>query len=843
MHSATTRTHIPPAACARRFGFVLAVLAATSPAIAAPPTDADERKAVIAQPAGVEVLPANVTLTGVRDARQLVVSGRYTDGSARDLTGVVDAKVEPAGVVELQEGLYLRPKKNGTATVVITAGGKETRIPVTVAGMDAAAPVSFRRDVIAAMNVGGCNMGACHGTPSGKNGFKLSLRGFDPAADFLQLTRDQFGRRSGKHDPEQSLVLLKGVGAVPHEGGQRFGMTSVPGEMLRAWLAEGLKDDAPALPPVKKVEVTPASRVLKTPAKWQQLAVVVTFADGVTRDVTRLTNFSSSDPSIADVTPTGMVEFKRAGEIAVLARYLEELVSVRLTYLEPREGFTWTNPPEANFVDTHVFAKLKQMSITPSALSEDYEFVRRAYLDCVGRMPTADEAKAFLADKDQKKRDKLIDKLVDMPEFADFWALKWADVLRSSRKTIQVKGSYGMQAWLRGHFLKNTPMDKIVQEIITANGNTYNNPPANYYRIAKDPTGLAETTAQLFLGVRMQCAKCHNHPFERWSQDDYYGMAAWFARVKTKPEPVVGTKPAGNAPGAEVVFTLRDGEVNQPRTGKQMKPRYIGVGDADVKPGEDRRAVLATWLTSPGNPFFAKSVANRVWFHLMGKGIVDPVDDFRDSNPSCNDELLDALARDFAKNNFDLKVLVKTVMKSRTYQLSAQPNDFNKDDNKYFSHTVTKLLTAEQLLDAICDFTAMPEKFAGLPAGTRAIQLPDGEVNHPFLKAFGQPARELACECERESDGNLAQALQLINGPTVNEKVRNPNNRLGALLAAKKPDAEILSELYYAALGRAPFDDEKQIALDHVSKREDKRKAWEDVVWALINTREFLFRH
>jgi hypothetical protein len=862
MHAAVTGTCPRPPACARRRRFfaaaasielraqlaaavfVVAILAATcAPALAAPPLDPGERKAVVGTPASVEVSPATVTLSGVRDARQLVVSGKYADGGVRDLTGVVEAKVEPAGIVDLQEGLYLRPLKNGTATVVVTANGKPFSVPVTVSGMDAPSSVSFRRDVIAAMNVGGCNMGACHGTPSGKNGFKLSLRGFDPAADFLQLTRDQFGRRTGKHAPGQSLLLLKGVGAVPHEGGQRFGLTSVPGEMVSAWLSEGLKDDAPTLAPVKAMSVTPASRVLKTPAKWQQLAVSVTFGDGVTRDVTRLTNFSSSDPSIADVTPTGMVEFKRAGEIAVLARYLEELVSVRLTYLEPREGFSWPNPPEANFVDTHVFAKLKQMSITPSGLSEDYEFVRRAYLDCIGRMPTADEAKAFLNDKDAKKRDKLVDALVETPEFADFWALKWADVLRSSRKTIQVKGSYGMQAWLRGHFIRNTPFDRIVQEIITSNGDTFANPPANYYRIAKDPTGLAETTAQLFLGVRMQCAKCHNHPFERWSQDDYYGMAAWFARVKTKPAPVIGTKPATPTPGAEVVYTQRDGEVTQPRTGKVMKPRYIGTGDADVKPGEDRRAVLATWLTSGDNAFFSKSVVNRVWFHLMGKGIVDPVDDFRDSNPSCNDELLDALAKDFAKNKFDMKVLVKTIMKSRTYGLSAQPNDFNKDDSKYFSHAVTKLLTAEQLLDAICDFTAVPEKFAGLPAGTRATQLPDGEVNHPFLKAFGQPARELACECERESDGNLAQALQLINGPTVNEKVRNANNRLGKLLTAKKPDAEILTDLYYAALGRAPFDDEKGIALDHIAKREDKRKAWEDVVWALINTREFLFRH
>jgi hypothetical protein len=837
----TTRTvfAVSRALCA----VALATLAPNA-APASPPLDPAERAAVAGQPVAVECSPASVTLAGIRDARQLVVTGKYADGSVRDLTAVADARVEPADAVEIQEGLFLRPKKNGSGAVVIRVGGKEVRVPVLATGLDQPSPVSFRRDVVAVLNVGGCNMGACHGTPSGKNGFKLSLRGFDPAADYLQLTRDQFGRRTGKHDPEQSLTLLKGVGRVPHEGGQRFGGQSLPAEMLSAWLVEGLRDDSASLPGVAKVEVLPGSRILHSPGKWQQLSVVATFADGATRDVTRLSNFSSSDPSIADVTPTGLVEFKRSGEVAILSRYLQELVATRLTYLEPREGFVWSNPPEVNFVDKLTFAKLKQMTIAPSDLCTDSEFVRRAYLDCIGRMPTPAETKAFLADANAKKRDKLIEALVEMPEFADFWALKWADVLRSSRKTLQVKGSYGFQTWLRSHLMKDTPMDEIVRELITSTGNTYANPPANYYRIAKDPQSLAETTAQLFLGVRMQCAKCHNHPFERWSQDDYYGMAAWFARVKTKPEPVVGTKLAGNQPvNAEIVFQSRDGEVTQPRSGKTMKPRYIGVGDAEVKPGEDRRELLAKWLTSPGNPFFAKSVANRVWFHLMGKGIVDPVDDFRDSNPSCNDELLEALAKDFAANRFDLKHLVRTIMKSRTYQLSAQPNESNKDDAKYFSHAVTKLLTAEQLLDAICDFTSVPEKFAGLPRGTRAVQLPDGEVNHPFLKTFGQPARELACECERESDGNLAQALQLINGPTVNEKVRSADNRLGSLLAAKMNDEQVLTELYYAALARAPFDDEKAIALGHVSKGADKRKAWEDVLWAILNTREFLFRH
>lgn len=831
-----------PSVTSAIYAATLFVLTAGS-GLAAPPVDAEERATTAGRPAAVDVFPSAVTLTGLHDARQLVVSGRYADGSVRDLTAVAAARVEPADIVDLQEGLYLRPKKNGTATVVVSVGGKDIRVPVSVGGMDQSIPLSFRRDVIAALNVGGCNMGACHGTPSGKNGFKLSLRGFDPAADYLQLTRDQFGRRTDKHDPKSSLLLLKGVGGVPHEGGQRFGLSSVPSEMIIGWLAEGLADDAPTLPPVKSVQVAPGNRVLKAPAKWQQLAVNVTFADGKARDVTRLTNFSSSDPSIADVNPNGLIEFKRPGEVAILCRYLEEMVAVRVTYLEPREGFVWPNPPEGNYVDKHVFAKLKQMSIAPSDLCTDDEFVRRAFLDCVGRLPKTDEVKSFLADKDAKKRERLIDKLVDLPEFADFWALKWSDVLRSSRKSIQAKGSYGFQVWLRGHFQQNTPIDEIVRELITSSGNTFANPPANYYRIAKDPQSLAETTAQLFLGVRMQCAKCHNHPFERWTQDDYYGMAAWFARVKNKPEPVIGAKPAKATAGAEVIFTTRDGEVTQPRTGKTMKPRYPGIGDVDVKPNEDRREALAAWLTKPENPFFAKSVANRIWFHLMGKGIVDPVDDFRESNPSCNDELLDALAKDFAEHKFDTKYLVKTIMKSRTYQTSAQPNDTNRDDNKYFSHAVTKLLTAEQLLDALCDVTAVPEKFAGLPAGTRAIQLPDGEVNHPFLKTFGQPARELACECERESDGNLAQALQLINGPTVNEKIRNPGNRLGKLLGGKTADADVLTDLYYAALSRPPFEEEKKLALSHVAKAGDKRKAWEDVLWALINTREFLFRH
>ncbi len=818
------------------------ILLALAPAAgAAPPSEAAPRAAVVGSPTTLVVQPDKVTLVGPRAHQQVIVTGRYADGGQRDLTAFSTFACEPADLVAIEAG-YLTPVRNGTGSLVVQAGGASIRVPLTVQDLEKAQPVSFRRDVIAAMNVGGCNSGACHGTPSGKNGFKLSLRGFDPTADYLQLTRDVLGRRTDRLSPGESLFLQKGLGRVPHEGGQRFAASSVPANAIRAWLTEGLQDDPADLPPLQGIEVLPGSRVQKSPARWQQLAIQARFADGSVRDATRLTVFSSSDPAVAEVNANGLVEFRQSGEVAILCRYLMELQTIRLTYLEPRPGFAWQAPPENNYIDKHVFAKLKLLSISPSDLCSDDEFLRRAMLDLCGVLPSPEEARAFLADRNPNKRASLIDTLLDKPEYADFWTLKWSDVLRSNRKTIQVKGIHVFQHWLHGRIAENTPFNEVVKELLTANGNSEANPPANFYRIARDPQNLAETTAQLFFGIRMQCAKCHNHPFERWTQDDYYSMAAFFARVRQKKDPAqAGAKP--ETPGAEIIYSDRGGEVTQPRTGKVMAPKFMGGAVPTILPGQDRRRVLADWLASGDNPFFAKSVANRVWYHLVGKGIVDPVDDFRDSNPSANDELLEALARDFADHHFDVKQLIRTIMNSRTYQLSAQPNDFNKDDTRYFSHAVTRLLSAEQLLDAICTVTEVPEKFAGMPPGTRAIQLPDGDVNHPFLKTFGQPARELACECEREGDSNLAQALQLINGPTVNDKLRAPTNRVGKLLGKKLSDPEMLSDLYLATLTRLPTKEDEQVALAHVSRAADKRKAWEDVHWALLNSKEFLFRH
>lgn len=812
------------------------------PAYAEVPSDEAERAKLIGQPKSIQVQPQRLSLMGPRAFRQLVITGRYADGSERDLTPFA-ALSDVNKLLDLHIGGYVQGRHNGKGTLVVNVGSVKCDVPVEVNSTEKPEPVSFRREVIAAFNVGGCNMGSCHGSPSGKNGFRLSLRGYDPTADYDQLTRDVLGRRTDRLLPEASLIWQKGLGRIPHEGGQRFPTSSIPAQILHAWLRDGLRNDSESLSPLQSVEVIPGPRILGQPGRWQQLAVIAKFRDGSERDVTRLTVFSSSDPGVADVNTAGLVEFRQGGDVAILCRYLQELVSVRLSYLEPKPGFQWKQPREQNYIDTLVFAKLRQLNIQPSELCTDAEFLRRIYLDVCGILPTTAEVTAFLADGDPRKRERVIDQLLQRPEYADFWTLKWADVLRNQRKAVQIKGVHVFQHWLREQIARNRPFDQVVHDLLTASGQTFDNPPANYYRITRDPTSLAETTAQLFFGVRMQCAKCHNHPFERWTQDDYYSMAAFFARVRQKKDPTTNQKDPMAVNQAEVVYSERSGEITQPRTGQVVPPRFLGGTKADVPPGKDRREVFADWLTGRDNPFFAKSVANRIWFHLLGRGIVDPVDDFRDSNPSANDALLDRLAQEFRSSGFDAKKLIRDILTSRTYQLSAQANPFNKDDNKYFSHAITKLLTAEQLLDALCSATEMPEKYAGFPVGTRAVQLPDGDVQHVFLKTFGQPARELACECEREGDSNLSQALQLINGETIHQKVVHADNRLGRFLKEKRSERALVGELYLATLSRPATEDEMRLALAYVAKATDKRKAWEDVHWALLNHKEFLFRH
>ncbi len=794
---------------------------------------ADRPADPIGTPASVEIAPKDSTLVGRRATRQLILTAHDPDGSVRDLTRLVEWVSLDPKVAEVSPKGQVVPRANGTATIVARKGSVEAKTTVVVSKMEAPAPVSFRHDVIPSLSQAGCNMGACHGTPTGKGGFRLSLRGYLPDQDYMTLSREAAGRRINPLDPDASVALQKPLGAIPHEGGLRLARGSKGHEYIRDWIGEGARDDG-APPAAVRLEILPGSRVLNAPARTQQVVAVAHYADGSSRDVTPICYYDSSNPDVAEVAADGYVSFKNRGEVAVIAHYLDLVANVRLTHLVDVPGFRLAEVPQDNAIDRAVFAKLNRMRISPSEPCTDAEFVRRAYLDTIGVLPTPAEAKAFLADESKDRRARLVNRLLDRPEFADFWTLKFADVLRANGRLIQSKGANVYTRWIKANIERNTPMDRFVRELLTAEGSAFANPAANYYRISRDPENSVETTAQLFLGVRIQCAKCHNHPFERWTQDDYYGFAAFFSGVKRKPS---------SLPDDEIIFASGGGTVTQPRSGKAMKPKALGGPVFDDPNVRDRRAQLASWLTGPENPFFAKSLVNRVWYHLVGRGIVEPVDDFRDSNPASNDELLDGLTAQFVKSGFNLKALIRSILTSRTYALSARTNELNANDSLYFSHAATKLLPAEVLLDAISTVTGTTTAFEGLPTGMHATQIPDGKMENPFLKTFGRPARELACECERESDSNLSQALQLIGGATVNGKLRDDNGRMAALAKSTKSPEEITRELYLVALARDPNSTEIAAAVKHLTSAKDRRQAVEDLGWVLINSKEFLFRH
>ena len=800
-------------------------------------TRAEDPKSVLGTPSTVQIEPSTATISGPRATSQLIASGTYADGSVRDLTRALEwVSLNPEIATVTPKGRVI-PKTNGVAQIVARGGSVEAKATVTVVNADKLVPISFRNDVVPAFSQAGCNMGACHGTPTGKGGFKLSLRGYLPDQDYRVLTREASGRRINSFASPTSLILTKPLGEVAHEGGLKLARNTKTYEYLNGWIAEGAKDD-PSAPAAVKLEILPGTpRVLNAPAKTQQTVAIVHYADGSVRDVTPICYYNSSSTEIADVDADGFVTFKNPGEAAIIAHYQNLVANVRLTHLVEVPGFVATEVPTDNVVDKAVYAKLNRMRIKPSEVCTDSEFIRRVYLDTLGILPKPAEVKAFVADPSPDRRAKLVDSMLNRPEFYDFWTLKFADILRANGRLIQSKGTYVFNRWIRAQLEQNTPMNLFVRDLITADGSAYKNPAANYYRISRDPENSVETTAQLFLGVRIQCAKCHNHPFERWTQDDYYGFAAFFSRVRQKKGPL---------PDDEVIFTADAGDVHQPRTGQAMKPKALGgpvFDDADKTQNRDRRVRLAGWLTSGENPFFAKSLVNRIWFHVVGRGIVEPVDDFRDSNPASNDELLDGLTAEFVKSNFNLKTLIRSILVSRTYQLSARTNELNANDTIYFSHASTKLLPAEVLLDAISTVTGTVTPFDGLPKGARATQIPDGKMENPFLKTFGRPARELACECERESDSNLSQALQLIGGATVNGKLRDDGGRLAELAKSTKSPEEIAKELYLVALSREPNASETAASIKHITSAADRRQAIEDLGWVLINSKEFLFRH
>jgi hypothetical protein len=713
---------------------------------------------------------------------------------------------------------------------------------------------SFRNDVMAVLSKAGCNAGACHGNKNGKGGFKLSLRGQDPGEDFDALTRDQFARRVDPIDPDKSLVLLKPTTQLAHEGGKRFQINTPEYAVLRQWIAAGAPRDDVSTPSLVRLEVSPSQQILLEPASRMKINATAVFCDGARRDVSRWAVYEQS-VDLAKVSADGLVERgERPGETTVIVRYLNLQQPVRLAFVPARPGFRWEAPPAKNYVDEQVFAKLRTLRTNPSKVCSDSDFIRRACLDLLGALPSAEEAKAFVADAAPDKRERLVESLLKRPEYADFWALKWGDLLRIEERTLDRKGVQGFHHWIRQAVAENMPLDRFVRELVSARGSTYANPPANYYRALRDPVTRGEATAQVFLGVRLQCAQCHNHPFDRWTQDDYYGWADVFGRVEYKvlENKRKDTNDGHEFVGEQIVYEAREGGVKDPRAGKTAKAHLLGDGAAPIPDEQSRLDALAAWLTAPGNTLFAKSQVNRIWYHLMGRGLVDPVDDFRATNPASHPELLDALAADFVAHGYDVQYLIRLIMSSQAYGLSSEPNDTNRDDGVNYSHVLPRRLTAEQLLDAQHSVAGVPAEFNGYPAGTRAVQLAGVAaprqrrqampMSEQFLTTFGKPPRLLSCECERSPDTTLGQAFHLISGPEVTRLVGHPENRIGKLMAAGKTDEQAVEALYWTALTRPPAPEEIQAMVRHVAASKDRRKGLEDVLWALFNAKEFVLR-
>jgi hypothetical protein len=783
----------------------------------------------------LQVFPAKLELNGLRDSRRLLVNGKSADGQMFDLTA--GAKLTAEGdTLSIGSDGYVSPRKPGMAKVAVSAAGKAVDVVVEV--KDASpSPVSFVREVMPTMSKVGCNQGTCHGAQEGKNGFKLTLRGYDPELDYFALVDDLSGRRFNRSLPSQSLMLLKPTQGVPHVGGFLFDEDSRYYRLIQEWIAEGCQFDNATR--VERLEVFPPNPVIDREGRKLQMIVIAHYPDGTTRDVTRDAVFSSSNFNTATVTNTtassGVVESLRRGETAILVRYEGAYAANQMTVLGDRTGFAWADSPEVNFIDTHVNDKLKKMKTLPSEPSTDEEFLRRVSVDLTGNPPTLEQVKAFLADSRESplKRNAKIDELLESSEYIDHWTLKWSDLLLANRKFITEKGVWGYRNWIRSAIATNRPYDQFVAELLTANGSTFENPAANYYRISREPSAVMENLTQVFLGTRFSCNKCHDHPFERWTQGQYYQLSAFFASVGRKP---------GTAPQEEIIFPTRTAQpVVNPRSNAAVSPKFPFFHAGAVDAHAELRQQLSQWLTSPENPYFATSVVNRYWSYLLGRGIIDPVDDIRSSNPATNPALLKALTDDFLAHRMDLKHLLRTIARSHTYQRSFKTNKWNADDGENYSHFMPRRLTAEQLFDAIMIASGSPVTLPGVPAGFRATQLPDPNIQIGFLDMFGRPPREIPCECERAAEVSLAQTLNLINGPTVSEAIIHPQGLIARQIAARTDDRTLIEDIYLSVLGRGPTEDELQKSLGYFVAIDTKAEAAQDLMWALMNSPAFLF--
>jgi hypothetical protein len=707
----------------------------------------------------------------------------------------------------------------------------------SIAALSAQPAVTFLRDVAPILNKTGCTSGPCHGAAKGKNGFKLSLRGYDPQFDYEALLYDLAGRRFNRAEPGRSLMLAKPTQQIAHGGGLRFEKNSEYYKTIYNWIAQGVPFGDPAKDAVASIEVSPKDIAMPKPGETVQVKVVAQYKDGQTRDVTKEATVESNVPDVAKVDAKALVSGERIGEATMLIRFQGKYATIPLTILNPKPGFTWKQVAQNNFIDTLIDAKLQKLHIQPSALADDATFLRRVTLDMTGQLPTAEEVRSFLADATptKAKRAKMIDKLIARPSYTDYWTIKWGDLLQSSRKYLGEKGTFAFREWIRDSIATNKPYDKMVRELLTSRGSSYEDPAANFYRITREPKPTMEKTTQVFLGVRMVCAQCHDHPFERWTQNQYYQMSAFFSAVGLRP---------GYEIGEEIVFDQRaDYDMKRPKDSRIVKPEFLVASTTPVPiPNDDRRRdALATWLASKQNPFFAKAIANRVWSYFFGKGIIDPVDDIRASNPAVNPALLEALTKDLTDHNFDLQHLMRTIANSRAYQSAITPNEWNEKDGDNFSHAIPRRMGAEALMDAVASAAGARPNFPEVPEDTSATQLPDPHVGKDgFLDLFGRPSRESACECERRTDLSLPQALNLVNGRTISDAVADPKGRVAKLILGGKTDAAVVEELYLAALSRLPNKAESERGQKYLSGGARTVRA-QDLMWALLNSKGFLY--
>lgn len=790
-----------------------------------------------AKPVSIVVSPQDIHLSTVRDKQALVVQAVMANGLTFDVTEKCELKVENSAFVKL-EGQTFQPVADGATKVTVSYSGHSVDVPVTVTAAKADPAISFRQDVMPVFMKTSCNNGSCHGAARGKDGFRLSLFGFDPAGDHFRLTREIPGRRINLALPEESLLVEKGAGVVPHTGGKRFAVGDEYYNTLVRWLKTGALDDPKPeeVPTVVSVELYPKNAVMDGEGETQRLTVRAKYSDGTDRDVTSLAFFSSNNETAAEISQKGIVTAHERGEAFIMARFDTHTVGSQFIVLP--KGLQYEDPktPEFNYIDTFVHSKLRKLRIIPSEVCSDEQFLRRVFVDITGTMPSPEEHETFVADTDPQKRSKVIDQLLQRKEFVDMWVMKWAELLqvRTINNRVARKPVLRYFNWLREKIASNTPTDVMVKELLGSKGGTFSSPATNYYQTEVETLKLAENCAQVFMGMRIQCAQCHNHPFDRWTMDDYYGFAAFFSQV--------GRKRAED-PREQIIYNRGSGEVKHPVGGRTMAPKFLGGATPDVK-GKDRREVLAEWLASSENPYFATNLANIVWAHFFGRGIIDEVDDVRVSNPAVNQELLDELGKKFTEYNYDFRRLVADICNSRTYQLSTQTNPTNEKDHQNFAHAELRRLRAEVMLDCITQVTSTTDKFPGLPVGARAVHIADGNTSTYFLTTFGRAKRESVCSCEVKMDPNLSQALHLINGDTVNNKIRQGGLIPQMLRDQKKPPAEIIQELYLRCFCRKATDAEVNKLVAVVTEDpKNQQQALEDVFWSLLNSREFLFNH